>query len=437
MNILLTVLELSSYSGLPLYTRDLAIELKRLGHAPEIYAIAKGRLAEELQDAAIPVTDNPARIRPRPDIIHGQIRVPTYLAVKQCRSSPALFICHNHTFWGDQAPVHPRILLYLGVSRVCIERLEHDGIPASRIAFSPNFVDTNRFLPRPPLPATPRRALVFSNYASEESQLPAIREACRRMNLHLDVVGGQAGVATQPEVLLKDYDIVFAKAKAAMEAMATGAAVILCDFAGAGPMVTLQEFDSLRLMNFGFQALTKPLEPGALIAEIARYDPEDTARVRDKIRAVANLQDAARNMVLRYESVINEYKSPQSKRTSPWMRLSMRDSFYWERAKFWAALEPARNPALVRVLDWDPAAREHLHLFTREVAIPKPQSLLARSIQKVLAMVQQLFSRSGQYLRAWFVRMWMTIPVRLRVRIKRAPLVKAVLDRLKRMLAIT
>ena len=50
----------------------------------------------------------------------------------------------------------------------------------------------------------------------------------------------------QPERVLGRYDIVFAKAKAAMEAMAVGAAVVLCDFGGVGPMVTWADFDRLR-----------------------------------------------------------------------------------------------------------------------------------------------------------------------------------------------
>ena len=39
----------------------------------------------------------------------------------------------------------------------------------------------------------------------------------------------------RPEEALGSYDIVFAKARAAAEAVATGTAVVLCDVAGAGP----------------------------------------------------------------------------------------------------------------------------------------------------------------------------------------------------------
>jgi hypothetical protein len=79
--------------------------------------------------------------------------------------------------------------------------------------------------------------------------------------------------------LLGQYDVVFAKAKAAMEAMAVGTAVILCDFSGIGPIVTSTRFEELRPLNFGFEALRDPLEPEHLLREIARYDPEDAPDV--------------------------------------------------------------------------------------------------------------------------------------------------------------
>ena len=52
-----------------------------------------------------------------------------------------------------------------------------------------------------------------------------------------------ARIAESPELLLPKYEIVFAKGKAAMEAMAVGTAVILCDFSGVGPMVSSTRFD--------------------------------------------------------------------------------------------------------------------------------------------------------------------------------------------------
>ena len=100
-----------------------------------------------------------------------------------------------------------------------------------------NAVDLSRFIPRPPLPDRPLGAAVFSNYASRWTHLPAIEEACSTLGIPLDVIGKAFGTETQkPEELLPKYDLVFAKARCALEAMATGCAVVLCDFAGLGSM---------------------------------------------------------------------------------------------------------------------------------------------------------------------------------------------------------
>jgi hypothetical protein len=88
--------------------------------------------------------------------------------------------------------------------------------------------------------------------------------------------------------------------------MAVGAAVILCDFSGAGPMVTTAEFDELRPLNFGFEALREPLQPEHLLREIARYDAVDAARVRDRIRLDAGLVTAVEELLAIYRDAIAE-----------------------------------------------------------------------------------------------------------------------------------
>ena len=136
------------------------------------------------------------------------------------------------------------------------------GVPPERISVLLNAVDASVFRQREALPARPRRAVVFGNLAHELTFLPPIREACRRAAIELDVVSASAGSAVpHPEAILGGYDLAFAKAKCAMEAMACGLAVILCSEAGLGGMVRSGDFDRLRRLNFGIRALQKPLTP--------------------------------------------------------------------------------------------------------------------------------------------------------------------------------
>ena len=316
LRVLITNIELWSPSGTVTYVRDLALELQRQGHAPVVFSSTRGAVADGLRAAGIVVSDRLSRLE-KPDIIHGHHHAPTLIAVRHWPTVPAIHVCHDHLSPHDRTPRHERIRRHFGVSRLCVNRLVDEGVAADRVALLPNFVDTARFRPRPRLPERPRRALVFSNYANAESHLPAVREACLAAGLELDVAGvGVDNILDEPERVLGSYDIVFAKAKAAIEAMAVGNAVVLCDYAGVGPMVTAAQFDWLRDRNFGFEALREPLAAAPILREIARYDPDEAARVRDLIRARAGLEETVERLVAIYREVLAEHRSDVPSRGS-------------------------------------------------------------------------------------------------------------------------
>jgi hypothetical protein len=308
LSVLITNIFMHTRTGTELFVRDLALELKRQGHRPAIFSKVLGELAEQLKSEDIPITNRLTALPFKPDIIHGHHYLTTMQALLQFPFTPAIFFCHDHLYGMDRPPLHPHVRRYYGVSQVCIERLCRDGVPAAQTAFFPNFVDLKRFQPRGCLPEQPRRALVFSNYAHAGTQLPVIQAACDQAGISLDVVGSQSGnPVSNPESILGQYDLVFAKAKAAMEAMAVGAAVILCDYRGVGPLVTSCEFDALRPLNFGFQALREPLKPENLLRQIARYDAGDAAKVSQMLRSNAGLDSAIADLVEIYRTTIAEH----------------------------------------------------------------------------------------------------------------------------------
>jgi glycosyltransferase involved in cell wall biosynthesis len=367
VNILITNVELDLPSGTTTYVRDLALELQRQGHEPMVYTLRTGVVARELQDAGILVTRHIRKIRRPPDVIHCHHRLTTLNALRRFPAVPAIYVCHDHTHFWDGAVIHPQISRYFGVSQLCVDRLLREGVPPE-VGLLLNSVDVRRFAARARLPASARRALVFSNYAHAGTHLPAVSEACREAGLELDVIGSSSGNSlAHPETALGRYDIVFAKARAALEAMATGAAVVLCDFGGVGPLVTTANFDGLRPLNFGYQSLRDPLAAECVLRQIRRYDPEDAARVSAKVRTGASLEQAVRQLHGIYQNAISgEPGLPRGARSSLHSRraLPLWESIRTSLVAGWLAF-----PAPVRkVLKQVPVVRE---------LVPKIRDLIA------------------------------------------------------------
>ncbi|HWX41543.1 MAG TPA: glycosyltransferase [Blastocatellia bacterium] len=311
LKILITNNGLADRAGSELYVRDLALALLKRGHTPIAYSTVLGEVAAELRAGTVPVVENLDQLSVAPDIIHGQHHLETMTALLCFPGVPAVYFCHGWLPWEEAPPKFPRILRYVAVDHTCRDRLlfEH-GIPDDRVRVLLNFVDLDRFPNRTPLPAHPERALVFSNSIAE-SQVANIRAACQQAGIEIDVLGNHSGNMTgTPEDVLGGYDLVFAKGRAALEAMAVGAAVILCDQIGCGPMVTSDQFDRLRALNFGIRTLvSKAVTADAIARQVSQYDPRDAAKVSARIRGEAALEDAVESVEALYRETISEFEA--------------------------------------------------------------------------------------------------------------------------------
>jgi hypothetical protein len=109
----------------------------------------------------------------------------------------------------------------------------------------------------------------------------------------VDIVGAAAGNARGDlEALLPEYDVVFAKARTALEAMAVGCATVLADGVGAGPLVTPGNYQTLRARNFGVRELTQTHTAGWYATQLEGYDRDAAAEVSSKVRSEAGLETA-------------------------------------------------------------------------------------------------------------------------------------------------
>jgi hypothetical protein len=367
MRVLIAGHSLDEVGGVQSYERDLAAWLLARGHAPVVYGTQLGEAARQLDARTIPVVDDLSTVTAPVDVIHGDSALETMAALLHFPSAPAIFVCHGWEDIGRTIPRFPRILRYVAVDDTCADRLvTRAGIPPERLSVLLNGVDIGAFRQRDPLPPRPRRAVVFGNLAHELTFVPAIREACRRAGIEVDVVGAAAGTAiAQPESILGQYDLAFAKAKCAMEAMACGLAVVLCSEAGVGGMVRAADFDRLRRLNFGIRTLQKPLSAETLTAEIALYDAADARAVSDRIRATASSDDLYASLLSIYEAAIEEHTGAtadplaESRAAAAFLhdlavRERHRESRLWTlaRASQRALRLPVVGPAATRALRW-------------------------------------------------------------------------------------
>ena len=293
MKILLAVCCMAYRTGAELFVHDVAQALHRRGHSVVVYAPIMGDMVDGLRQRCIACVVDLKQIADAPDLIVGNTRDDTVACLAHFLGVPAVSICHDRTASHGQPPLFTRVRRYAAVDANCAERLSlESGIPSAGIAIVSNGVDLQRFRPRPPLPERPRRAAIFSNYATESPDTRAIRSACESLGLSLEVIGQGVGrQAAAPEEVLGEFDLVFAKARCAMEAMAVGCAVILLNEGmGLAGLVTTDQMREWHRWNFGRRLMQAPIDHDTVRREVLRYDVADAARVSDYVRTHVSLE---------------------------------------------------------------------------------------------------------------------------------------------------
>lgn len=306
MRILLTNVVLSGRTGTEVVTIELAQALAARGHEVVVFSRTVGESGAALRAQHIRVTDRLDELDFEAEVVHGNHNVELVQGLIRYPHAPGLFVCHDPNMWANATPDLSRIRAYVAVCGLTRERIRRE-LPrvASQIQFIPNAVDLDRFLLRPPLPARPARALALTKHSGH---LDTLRAACRRAGLPLDVLGPGAGqIVDDLPSRLRDYDLVFATARMAIEAMAVGCAVIVVDERGLAGLATSQVVEAWRTKNFGMEALTEPVTEQGLAAAIARYDARDAAGVAANVRAAQPLVKIAAQYEAIYRKIAAEH----------------------------------------------------------------------------------------------------------------------------------
>lgn len=287
MKIVFCNIALAGCSGTELFLWDLARGLKRRGHDVGVFSPRLGTLAEAFCREGIPVWDNPQAIEGVPDLLHCQHALESWRLLAAFPNTPAIYVCHDAKVWFDSPPPPSLVSRYVAVDTYCRERMVREsGCLTDFVEVIHNGADLQKFRQKEAITPQPRRALLFVSESSESRHVHCVRAVCRTLGLPLDEIGGAVGKKVpDPENLLPQYDLVFGKARCALEAMACGCAAILVGPEGIGSMVMPADFDVMRARNFGRSLLRPSFDEQLLAAEVRRYDPTAVAEVCRLVRA--------------------------------------------------------------------------------------------------------------------------------------------------------
>ncbi|HEX8743323.1 MAG TPA: hypothetical protein VF712_09320 [Thermoleophilaceae bacterium] len=302
MELVLANQSLSDPGGTETYLLTVAEEMLKLGHAVTLHAGEGGAMSELAERRGLEVALAERDLPSRPDAILTQDGAMPYALADLYPGVPQVFrAASGHWEIGDP----PQLPGIVGTVVVLNDRLaEHVrrlGTPPRRVVRLRQPVDTVRYRPAGPLPERPRRVLSLGNYLAA-ARHRALAQALDELGLEHVAVGRSGVVDPEPLAALASAEIVLAKGRAALDAMACGRAVYVYDTFGTDGWVTPESYPALEADGFAGAATDRVVDPAQLAGELAGYRPEMGAWNRE----VVLQRHVARNHVHELLGVIEE-----------------------------------------------------------------------------------------------------------------------------------
>jgi hypothetical protein len=260
------------WGGSVTYTVTVARELARLGHGVTIFSPRVGEPGELARGWGLDVVDDEAALPDSCGMAFAQDAWSAYTLGARYPQTPVVGCIHGDeydAFFPPQLPglVSATVAMY---DRV-VERARAlaGGVPVLRLTQP---VDLRRFVPHGPLLDPPRRAIALSNHlrGDRREQLAAV---CEDIGLELGFVGANNGASAAPENELNRADIVIAKGRSIVEAMACGRAAYVYDQNGGDGWITPETYESHAADNFAGLSTGEVVDAARLRRDLAAYSP--------------------------------------------------------------------------------------------------------------------------------------------------------------------
>jgi hypothetical protein len=183
-------------------------------------------------------------------------------------------------------------------------------------------IDSDRLVPVASIRPRPRRAVLLGNYRDRDE---LISEAWCPHGVEVTRVGGHTNSQRYDlSAALADADIVVAKGRAALDAMACGRAVYVFDVFGGDGWVTPASYAALEADNFAGQATNRVIGEAELVRDLADYHPLMGTANRD---LVAQHHDALRHAVELVTAIAE--RQPIERPASPLQELGRLTALQW------------------------------------------------------------------------------------------------------------
>ena len=265
MKILLGTHYLAKTGGTESYTFALAMELKRLGHEVEHFAIIRGGVSAMLEEQGVPFLTSD----------HFDLILANHTTVMEQLWPLGFTIqtCHGNIAELEQPS--PYADAYIAVSEEVREHLQNKGYKAAAVIA--NGIDCNRFCQKKPISSTLKTVLSLcqSDVAND-----FIRRCCQQEGIRFLQSNKFTDNVWAIEDLINESDLVIGLGRSAYDAMACGRCVLVYDFRdymgeflGDG-MLTPDSIGRSMLCNCSGRASRRKFDEQTFIAELHKYSPE-------------------------------------------------------------------------------------------------------------------------------------------------------------------
>ena len=299
MRILLGTHYLAKTGGTESYTFALAMELKRLGHEVEHFAIIRGGVSLMLEEKGVPFMTSD----------HYDLILANHTTVVE-QLWPKGFIvqtCHGNIAELEQPS--PYADAYVAVSEEVREHLQSKGYRAAAVIA--NGIDCNRFCQKRPISSTLQTVLSLcqSDVAND-----FIRRCCQQEGIRFLQSNKFTDNVWSIEELINESDLVVGLGRSAYDAMACGRCVLVYDyreymgeFLGDG-MLTPESIQKSMLCNCSGRSNRLKYNEETFIKELQKYSPELGAWGREFALEHLNIEKAVEAYLDIYRGIDFEQK---------------------------------------------------------------------------------------------------------------------------------